>query len=131
MNDVKVEKIKPVFEDERGIITDVLNEKINHVGVIVTEKDTIRANHYHEKSTQYSYILSGKFEVLIAKHDNPKEVKKFIIGPGDLITIPPFNIHRFKAIEKAVMIDIISESRAGTGYEDDVFRIEIEEEWEV
>lgn len=122
----KVEKINPSYMDERGIISDILNEPINHAGLITTEKDSIRANHYHKKSIQYSYILSGKFEVLLAKPNNLNEIKKVILNPGELITIPSNVIHRFKAIERAVMFDMISESRDGEGYEDDVVRVKIE-----
>jgi quercetin dioxygenase-like cupin family protein len=126
LSEVKVDKIDPAFMDERGMISDLLNEKINHVGLITTEKDAIRANHYHKLSTQYSYILSGSFEVLLAPADQPVNVKRVIVNPGELITIPPNVIHRFKAIERATMIDMISESREGNKYEDDVYRVKIE-----
>lgn len=127
LNEVIIKKIDPVHTDERGTIVDLLNEKLNHVGLIVTEKDAIRGNHYHKLSIQYTYVLSGKFEVLIAKSDSPTNVKKIILGPGEIIIIPPGIIHQFKALEKATIIDMISESRAGTGFEDDVYRIAIQE----
>jgi len=125
MKDIKIEKIKFAYKDKRGIITDLLNEKVNHIGLITTKKGCIRANHYHKLSTQYSYILSGKFEVFIAKYNKPLEIKKYILKQGELITIPPLNIHKFKAVETSVMIDIVSESRAGKKYENDVIRIEL------
>ena len=127
---VVVKKISPVFTDDRGAITDLLNETVGHVGMIVTEKDAIRANHYHSQSTQYSYILSGSFEVLTASFEFPKEVTKRIIMQGEMVIIPPNVIHKFKAIEKSVMIDIVSEPRDGSKFENDVFRIEIEENCE-
>lgn len=120
---VRIEKIKPAHIDERGIISDLLNEGINHVGLITTEAGAVRANHYHKLSTQYSYIFSGIFEVLIAPADQSENVKKVIVNAGELIIIPPKVIHQFKAIEKAIMIDMISESRAGSDYEDDVVRV--------
>jgi len=120
---VKVSKINPAFEDDRGKISDLINEPINHVGIITTKKDAIRANHYHRLSTQYSYILSGKFEVLLSEKNDLTHKKKIILNEGELITIPPKIIHKFKAIESSVMIDMISESRAGESYEDDVIRI--------
>lgn len=125
MKKVTVKKLKPAITDERGSITDILNEKLNHVGVIVTKKGSIRANHYHKLSFQYNYILSGKFEVFIAEVKNPSKVKKIILKTGDLITIPPKTIHRFKAIENAVLLDLISESRAGGKYENDTVRVSI------
>jgi len=122
MNGVTVKKIEPVFSDERGIITDLLNENIRHVGLITTTKGSVRGNHYHKKSIQYSYILSGKFEVFIANFNDLKNVERIILNAGELITIEPEIVHTFKAIEDAVMIDMISQSRAGAGYEDDVVK---------
>jgi len=122
----EVKNIGPAFMDERGIISDLLNETIAHVGLITTEDGTIRANHYHKLSTQHSYILSGSFEVLLAPADQPANVKKVLLRSGEMISIPPNIIHRFKAIDRTVMIDMVSESRDGTGYEDDVYRVKIE-----
>jgi len=123
MNKIKIIKIKPVHIDKRGSIADLLNKKVSHVGLIITKKGVVRANHYHKLSTQYSYILSGSFEVLTAKANSPSKVKRTILKEGDLMEIPPFTIHRFKALKKTVMIDIVSESRKGNSYEKDVFRV--------
>jgi len=127
LNEVIVKKIDPVHTDERGSIVDLLNEKLNHVGLIVTEKDAIRANHYHKLSIQYTYLLSGKFEILIAKSEDPKNVKKIILKTGELIIIPAGIIHRFRALEKSTIIDMISESRVGNSFENDVVRVTIQE----
>jgi quercetin dioxygenase-like cupin family protein/SAM-dependent methyltransferase len=127
---IEVEKINPAFSDDRGKITDLLNRSINHVGLITTRAGSVRGEHYHKLSTQYSYILSGKFEVLVASVYNPKNVKKIILEEGELITIEPKTMHRFKAIEDAIMIDMISESRAGSKYEEDVVRVKMEEDQE-
>lgn len=123
---VEIKKIGPDFTDERGIISDLLNKSIGHVGLITTEKDAIRANHYHKLSTQYNYILSGAFEILIAPVNQPTNVERFVVNAGELIIIPPNIIHQFKALDRAVMIDMVSESRDGGKYEDDVYRVKIE-----
>ncbi|MEK6872939.1 MAG: methyltransferase domain-containing protein [Nanoarchaeota archaeon] len=122
---VEIKKIDPVFIDDRGIISDLINEPVNNVGLITTEKNAVRGSHYHKKSNQYSYILSGKFEVLLAPYDQPVNVKKVILHAGELITIPSFVIHQFKALDRAVMINMESQSRSGTGYEDDTVRVKI------
>lgn len=123
MNGVIIKKIDPVHSDERGIITDLLNGEIGHVGVITTKKGITRGNHYHKKSMQYSYTFSGKFEVLIANVNNTTKVEKIILNAGEMITIPPNTVHSFKALEdNTTMIDLISQSRAGDGYERDVIK---------
>lgn len=120
---VTVAAIKPAFRDKRGAITDLLNRKISHVGLIITAKGAVRASHYHRKSFQYSYILSGTFEVLTAPARSPGQVTRHLVGSGELISIAPGTIHRFKAIKKAVMVDMISESRSRNAYEGDVVRV--------
>lgn len=126
-NDVIVKKIEPVYTDERGQIKDILNENLKHVGIISTEKDAIRGNHYHETSKQYTYLLSGKIKILLAKVDSPTKIEKIILSPGELVTIPPLTIHKFKALEKSVFIEMDSKTRAGSGYEDDLIRVSIHE----
>lgn len=123
MKKVTLTKLKLAHKDARGTIMDLLNEKVNHVGLIVTEKGAVRANHYHKKSHQYNYVTEGKFEITIAPVSNPKKKKKVILKPGYLLSIPPMNLHSFKALEKTTLLDIISESRASGGYEKDVYRV--------
>ena len=123
MDEAKIKKIEPAFVDERGIITDLLNKPISHVGLIVTEKDALRARHYHNTSIQYNYLIEGKFEVTLSSSDAPSEERIIILEPGYLLTIPPKTIHKFKALTKTILVDMISNSREGTGYEDDVVRI--------
>ena len=119
---VTVKKIEPVHSDERGVITDILNENLGHVGIITCKKGSSRANHYHKKSIQYSYILSGKFEVLVAHSKDTKKIERTILNTGEIMTIQPEIVHTFNAIEDSVMLDMISQSRSGTGYEDDVVK---------
>ncbi len=122
MKGVIIKKIEPVYSDERGVITDLLNKKINHVGLITTTKESIRGNHYHKKSIQYSYILSGKFEVVVAELSNLNNKERIILNSGEIIIIEPGIVHAFRAIEDSNMIDMVSESREGEGYEDDTFK---------
>ncbi len=127
MKGVTIQKIDPVYADARGSITDLLNEKISHVGLIVSEKDSVRGNHYHNLSVQYNYLLSGKLEISLATPESAGEIEKIVLNPGELITIQNKIIHKVRALEKSVFIDMISESRAGTGYEDDVVRVTLKD----
>ncbi len=122
MKGVIVKRIVPVHSDERGSISDLLNEKINHVGLITTSIGSVRGNHYHKESIQYSYILSGKFEVLVAEANNMKKTEKIVLNAGEIIILSAGVVHSFRALEDSTMIDMISISREGTGYEDDVVK---------
>jgi len=124
---VTIATLRPAFRDQRGEITDLLNRKISHVGYITTAKGAVRASHYHGKSHQFNYIVSGAFEVLTAPARAPRQVTRRVVKAGQLITIAPRTIHRFKALKKAVLVDMISESRGGNGYERDVVRVAYED----
>ena len=54
---------KKVFKDKRGLIADVIyNNQINHIAYITTNKNGIRGNHYHKKTTQYTFVLDGRIK---------------------------------------------------------------------
>ena len=124
---VTVEPITPSHSDERGVITDLLNRNISHVGLITTAKGAVRGSHYHLKSFQYSYVLTGSFEVLTASVKSPRRVTRYVIRAGELISIAPRILHRFTALTETLIVDMISESREGGAYEKDVIRVPFED----
>ena len=117
-------KIKPAFSDTRGRIFDIVEEPISHVGLITFKKGAIRGNHYHKKSTQYTYILKGKIKFVVSgiKGNNKKT---FILTEGMFSRIPPKIVHAYKALTPAAMLDMTTLSRGVRGYEDDTVRITI------
>ena len=61
---MEIQKIKPVFTDERGSIWDFLTgETIHHVGFLTTKKNAIRGKHFHKEQKQYTLITKGKMEI--------------------------------------------------------------------
>ncbi len=108
-----VRKIKPEFSDERGAISNVLEEPINHVAIITSKKGTIRANHYHPEQIQYVYLLSGKFESVSKDLQNGEgaKVEKVIVEAGNLITTPPMIAHAMRFLEDSVMLNLTTAGR--------------------
>ncbi len=123
-----IKGLKPVHEDERGKIIDLVNLPLRHAGFIKTNAGAITGCHYHKESIQYNYIISGKFEVSLVDIREPNKTEKVILEEGDFIEIAPGIIHRFKAITDADLIDLISKSRERNMYEDDVVRVEMKED---
>ncbi|KKT77456.1 MAG: Cupin 2 conserved barrel domain protein [Candidatus Giovannonibacteria bacterium GW2011_GWC2_44_8] len=115
-------KITPVFKDKRGSIFDILEVPVSHVGIVTFKKGAVRGNHYHKKSAQYSYILSGKIELTIKKI-NEKRARDRILKEGDLTTIPPNMIHTYRALENSSMLDLTTYARGIKGYETDTVRV--------
>jgi quercetin dioxygenase-like cupin family protein len=122
-----IQHIKPVFEDHRGTIADLVEGKnLQHVGLIVSKKGAVRGNHYHKKATQYAYILKGKVEYY--RKDLRVEsapVEKFILGAGSLMIEPPRVVHAIVALEDTEFLDMTDVSREDKAYDSDTFRIQI------
>lgn len=55
--------LKKNFVDSRGFIQDILyKKKINHITLIASKKNSVRGNHYHKKTIQYTYVIKGSVE---------------------------------------------------------------------
>ena len=51
------------FKDDRGTITDIFyNMNLNHVAIIDSVPLAERGNHYHAKSVQHMFIISGSLQ---------------------------------------------------------------------
>jgi quercetin dioxygenase-like cupin family protein len=116
-------EISVAFEDARGKITDLIeNETINAVTLITFRKGAARGNHYHEKTTQWNYLLSGKIKLVTQIPD--KEVTETIMEPGDFTMTVPNERHTLFAIEDAELMVFTKGPRGGKEYENDTFRLD-------
>ena len=75
---VTINKVQPVFEDDRGKIFDLLDDEvIMHVGIIRSEPGAIRGNHFHKITKQFNYIIKGKAKLNIKYVD---KILRVIVG---------------------------------------------------
>lgn len=117
---------KPInFEDARGAIRDILiGNDVDAITIITCAKDSVRGNHFHKKSMQYSYIVKGSFLCATQKDENaPVETKE--IKEGDLVVHELEERHAFKALEDSVFLSLTKGPRQGKDYENDTFRLEV------
>ncbi|MBI2653360.1 WxcM-like domain-containing protein [Candidatus Woesearchaeota archaeon] len=125
MEKFEIVKIKPVSEDARGMIAEILNnEPILHVGIITVKSNSIRGNHYHKNQTQYTFIIDGKFKLLIKNlKDNNAKTEQYEVDNFDLIKIPTYFYHSFEALKDSTILTLSTKSREGDNYELDTFRV--------
>lgn len=117
------------FEDHRGTIRDIfVRTPKDHCTVITSKPGVVRANHFHKKTTQYTYVVSGEFEMVVQKVDEDGKpagpVEKARLKPGDLATHPPYEAHALKSINDSIMLAFADGVRGGDDYEKDVYRLE-------
>lgn len=117
-------KNKPInFSDNRGEIRDILiGESVDAITLITFTPGSVRGNHYHKESYQYSYVISGKLICATQVGDGEIETKE--ITGGDLVFHPAGEKHAFKALEHSVFLSMTSGPRKGEDYEKDIYRLD-------
>lgn len=113
------------FSDSRGSITDIFYGKsMNHGCIITNNSDAVRGNHYHNYTTQYTYILSGSLRYYSSDLTR-SEIHKYDAIPGDFIISDPQEIHAMKSGPNGCVFIAFAEGpRGGEDYEKDTIRVD-------
>ena len=124
----EITKLDISHQDDRGIILDIFESQPKEHGALITfNEGAKRANHYHKKSTQYLFLVSGTLLMRTAKVNEEgnfiESIKEDIIKPNMLITHRPFEAHAFVATENSVTLAFACGLRGGKDYEKDVYRL--------
>lgn len=118
-----IQHTKTNFEDARGEIHDILtHEEVDAVTYITYKAGAVRANHYHERSVQWDYIISGSLECY-SRDGFEGSIEKVVVKAGDLVRHPIGEHHALKALEDSVTLSLTKGPRNGENYEDDVVRL--------
>ena len=121
---MEIIKLKAAHVDTRGSITDLIsNDEINAVTIITFTKGAIRANHYHEKTLQWNYVLSG--EILLVTQTPGSERLEKVLKKGDFAVNQWYESHALKALTDAEVLILTKGPRAGVQYEEDTFRLDV------
>jgi len=109
------------FEDHRGLIEDLLITPLDGVTRIFTKKGAVRGNHVHHKSTQWTYVVSGRL-LVVTEVDGRREPA--VYGPGEMSCEPPGVPHAWQALEDTTVLAFSRGPKTGEGYESDMVRLE-------
>lgn len=113
-----------LHSDIRGKIVDVFyKDNIEHISVVSSKAGSLRGDHYHKQTTQHILITKGKLEYWYKPLNSKKNSKRVILGVGDIMTTPPYEIHALKIIEDNEFIVFTNGKRGGKDYESDTFRV--------
>ena len=108
--------------DTRGSITDLISDnEINAVTLITFAKGAVRANHYHERTIQWNYVLSGEI-LLVTQMPGAERVEK-VLKKGDFAVTRENERHALQGVTEAEVLILTKGPRAGTQYENDTFRL--------
>ncbi len=114
-------KLPVSFRDKRGKIVDLLsNSSVNSATILTFNKNAVRGNHYHKKTTQWNYLISGRIELLSCEPGSRR--KSTIMRKGDFIAIAPGEHHTLIALEKSELLVLTKGPRGGKEYKSDTYR---------
>ena len=130
---MKIDKIKPVFSDNRGDIYDILADtSIQHVGFFTIKKNCVRGKHFHKEQKQYTWVKKGHVKVkvknLLEKNSKIEEIE---LKEMDMILFPPYYYHEVTGISDSECLVLTSKTRQGNSYEEDTFRVSDIESFEL
>ena len=109
-------------QDERGRIVDVLEAiDFNYATIITSRSGVTRGNHYHLKTTQWVYVLSGRMLAHSRLPGGP--LQRAELKPGDLIMNVPSEHHALTALEDTEFLVLTAGLRGGKDYEKDTYRL--------
>ena len=110
------------FCDHRGVIIDLIEKKkINAITYITQKKGKIRGNHFHKKTIQWNYLLSGKIKIITKIKNKP--IKRIVLKKGDLVVTKIKESHAILAIKNSEYLVFTQGPRGGKEYENDTFRL--------
>lgn len=113
------------FQDDRGIIMDLLSkEEMNSATIITFKKGAIRGNHFHKFTIQYNYIIKGTLRYVYQKENGPiEEVILSTDNKSRLNYSEPLEKHAMIALEDTEMLVLTMGPRTGKDYESDTYRL--------
>ena len=120
---MKIIKTEVSYKDKRGEIRDILTHiPVEAITYITFAKEAVRGNHYHKKSIQYLYILSGSLMAYGQKEKGKIESKR--VKVSNLVFHEANERHAFRALEPAEVLSFNFGPRRGFDYEKDTYRLD-------
>ena len=104
------------FTDERGEITDLLDRETYALTRVTTVKGAVRGNHYHPRTEQWVYLISGQLQMA-----GPWGLA--VLYPGEVWHTPAGEPHAWRAIEDSDCIVCAEGPRRAEAYEQDTIRL--------
>lgn len=114
MNLYETRKVDFQHKDERGSLTQLIHGGYRQINVLESKKGSMRGAHFHKRSMEAFYLISGSVDV---EFKSKEEEKTVIFKQGDFFEIHPFVLHNMYFTENCLMVqmyDIPVENEDGT-----------------
>ena len=102
---------EPAFEDERGVIVNVLEHTaFEHLAYITCNPGAVRGNHYHPNEDQWIFMVVGRMAVR-AVDIVTEETWNYMVEEGQLEYMPPGIAHAYHFPKETVFINVTPRGR--------------------
>ena len=108
------------YEDERGVIQDLIGP-VDAVTSIFTKAGSVRGNHVHYLTTQWTYIVYGGMRIVT--RDQLGKTGDRVYRPGEIACEEPGTAHAWAAVEDTLCLVFSRGPRSGEDYESDTTRL--------
>lgn len=89
------------FSDARGTLAQLVHDGWQQVNVLFTKKGVARGGHYHQKTREAFYVVSGSVQVKLWQGEQKAE---HLFQAGDFFSIVPNSAHSLEFPEDCVLI---------------------------
>ena len=90
-------------KDERGVLTQLIHGGYQQVNVVESKRGSIRGAHFHKRTVEAFYLISGSVEVEFQKMDRKEKVA---FKKGDFFEVVPFVLHNMYFPEDCLMVQM-------------------------
>ena len=119
-----VRHVEKTFEDERGVIQDVLQDgDFQHATIIRSVAGAVRGNHYHRETWQWLFVISGSIRYVVGLPAGT--VEEGVLRANDLLLTEPNESHALETLEETLFLVLTRGPRGGDRYESDTFRLDV------
>lgn len=109
---------KDKFFDKRGLISNYeLTEPINLIGLIYSNKNSLRANHYHPVQEQKVLLIKGQYISIYQDLLNANNLKvTHVVNEGDCIVTKPNVAHTMVFTKDSILLNLVRGERNHDNY---------------
>ncbi len=93
------------FKDERGTITNILQEPCGNVAYITSKRGTVRSNHWHKEDSHWIFVVSGSVQYSQRDLDG-KNVTHEVYTAGERFFTPARVVHRVTFLEDSAIVSM-------------------------
>lgn len=97
------------FSDARGSLIGITQQLWAEVNYVKTVANQTRGGHFHKKTSELFFILSGEINVCLIHKETCKE-EQFVAKAGDIFIVDPFEQHTFTTLTDSEWINMLTEA---------------------